>query len=1103
MKNITHKIFHNYSIGYLAIYLWFVLGISASAQINWHNTSLFNTANNLGNNNITAIFSDSKGLLWIGTDDGLSRYDGYSFVVYRHNNTDTTSIAGNMIRAIDETPDGNLWIATVEHGLCVWKRNNNTFTCINNRKNNKGTLPELEIQGIKVIDGDVYVKTRNYISIIHSQSLQVESFPIIENLIKKFDHGKAFLLSIDNSKQLIIGGADGCHLFDITNKRFIKTPPQLNYYGAINHLCLYDGHLMMSTNKGLAVYNDAKQLVRFHKNPQLDQEYCGMSVGSDGSLWVASTKGVDRIDSIEATPTTFITDLSTIPGMGAYRINCLYEDHNQNLWLGTRHNGLIRLDLKAPKFNPLAFETNTSLPPDVIDLSFAQDGSLLFAAGSKGLAITSRLWPSAQGNGLKYIAIDGKEATSVMTCRNGSTWVGTNAGIHILNKDRNKLLEFDYTGEKEFANLIGQNHINDMLEDRLDNIWIATSFGLYKYDGQKINSYFCDRYSHEGLCNDWVNVVFEDDQGWIWVGTNEGVRYLIPGENSFVAVRNTLHEQGRLSNNHVLSFCQISNHEILIGTRSGISCFSKNNNSFSIYDNNNHLNNDVINTILMDEQKQIWLGTNNGVAMINPANQIFNFHQRDGLRNAYFNKGSIAQYNGVIFFGGLHGIDQLTPNAIPTNNTKPNLVISSICIEYSNGEKVFLQEEQKHLTIRYKRNAMVSIDFSSLDFTFPQRCQYKVFMEGYDQGWQEPTNKNNITYFDLPAGEYVLNILASNSDLVWDEVPLQLTIEVIPPLWKTKYAYAFYFLMLVIMLHIISNYRVFKMKRAFRELEEKSNAKRMLEDQRDKLARVHQSLKDSIGYAKRIQEAMIPSEERVRLSFPESFVYFRPKDIVSGDFYWTFENDEKQILVAADCTGHGVPGAFMSIIGLDLIKNAVEQQMVFDPSKILGILNKGIHATFAAKTNNETDGFNMNDGMDIAICVIDKATNKLSFAGGMSSIYLIRDNEIFSYKGDRKPIGSIASNGSSLYEKQEIQLQNNDFIYLFSDGYADQFGGPEGKKFKYRRFRHLLLNIHKLPAEDQKNIIHQKFEEWIGTKYEQVDDVLIMGFSYLNEQNQA
>lgn len=1099
MRNSLSNRHKRHTIGALAFTLWMLLGLNTLSQNNWHNTSLFNTTNGLSNNNITALFRDSRGLLWIGTEDGLSQYDGYRFITYRHCNDDSTSIAGNMIRAIEETPDGNLWIATVEHGLCVWQRNTNKFICLNSHNNPKGSLPEIEIQGILVVGEYVYVKTRNYISSVHNKSYKIESFPIIEHLVKKFDHGKASLTLANQSKLLLVGGAEGCQLFDIEKRQFIKTPPSLNYFGSVNDLVRYEDHLVMSTNKGLVLFNDTLQIVSFKRSKQTNQEFYGLSTGEDGKLWIAGINSVERIDSIAGEPHSIITDLQSIKGMGAYRINCLLIDHNQNIWLGTRHNGLLRIDLKKPKFNALLFDEATTLSSDVMNMTFTRDGSLIFAAGSRGLAMVKNTSPTLR-NKISYTPINGKEATCVMERKDQTIWIGTNAGIYILNEKRNQLNEFNYAGEKEFTNLLGQNHINNIIEDRLGNMWFATSFGLYKYNGESITSYFCDRYTDDGLCNDWINVVFEDEQGWIWVGTNEGLRYLIPGETEFISIRNTPKNKGLLSNNHVLSFCQVSNHEILIGTRSGINCFSKNNMGFTVYANNSLFNNDVINSILLDDHKQIWIGSNNGLSMITPSSNVFNFHQRDGLKNAYFSRGSIAMHMGVLYFGGAYGIDFVEPGVVPYNKTAPRMIINSINIEYSNGEKVFFQaEDNKQLTIRYKRNAMVSIDFSALDFTFPQRCQYKVFMDGYDKNWSAPTHKNTVNYFDLPPGNYVLNIMASNSDQLWQDTPLQLSIRVIPPLWKTNYAYAFYFLMLVIMLHIVSNYRVFKIKRAYRELEEKSQAKRMLEDQRDKLARVHQSLKDSIGYAKRIQEAMIPSEERVRNMFPDSFVYFRPKDIVSGDFYWIFENEEKQIVVAADCTGHGVPGAFMSIIGLDLLKNAIEQQMVYDPATILSILNKGIHATFAVKNNLETDGFNMNDGMDIAICVIDKTSRLLTFAGGMSSIYLIRDNEIISYKGDRKPIGSLASSGTSSFEKQEIQLQNNDFIYLFSDGYADQFGGPEGKKFKYRRFRHLLLNIHKLPAEDQKNIIHQKFEEWIGTKYEQIDDVLVLGFAHQDE----
>jgi Two component regulator propeller. len=572
MRHIIHKQFNTHFTELLIIAFCFLFGSKLQSQINCHNVSVYNTSNGLSSNHITALHSDSRGFLWIGTEDGLTRFDGYNLITYRHCNTDSTTLAGNMIRAIDETPDGNIWIATIEHGLCMWQRSNNKFRCINNRVGNKNNIPELEIQGMKVIGDNVYVKTRNYLSIIQSQSLNVESFPIIENLLKRFDHGKASLQRVNQTNhQLIIGGSDGCHLFDMGKREFIKTPPMLNYYGSINNISTFDDFIMMSTSKGLAMYNDQLQLVGFHRSMQSDQEYQATTQATDGALWIAGTLGIERLDSINATPYTVISNLNTIQDFGAYHINSIFKDANQNLWLGTRNNGLVRIDTKKTKFNKLTFDANTSLAPEVLDISFTKDGGMVFAAGSKGIAITERLAHESKNNTLKYIGIDNKEATSLVVRQDQTIWIGTNAGIFILDRSRTKISEFDYTHQNEFINLIGQNYINDLMEDRLGNIWIATSFGLYKYDGQKINSYFCDRYNPDGLCNDWVNVVFEDEQGWIWVGTNQGVRYLMPGETEFI----TNDSISGMSANPILSFCQISPNEILMGTRNGISHYAK------------------------------------------------------------------------------------------------------------------------------------------------------------------------------------------------------------------------------------------------------------------------------------------------------------------------------------------------------------------------------------------------------------------------------------------------------------------------------------------------------------------------------------------------
>jgi serine phosphatase RsbU (regulator of sigma subunit) len=309
------------------------------------------------------------------------------------------------------------------------------------------------------------------------------------------------------------------------------------------------------------------------------------------------------------------------------------------------------------------------------------------------------------------------------------------------------------------------------------------------------------------------------------------------------------------------------------------------------------------------------------------------------------------------------------------------------------------------------------------------------------------------------------------------------------------YAYAFYIIFGVLLIQTLINYRIRNYRKAYKALNEKALDKKKIEVQKERLSQVHQSLTDSISYAKRIQEAMIPSEEAVKMIVPESFVYYRPKDIVSGDFYWIYRTQKKVFLAAVDCTGHGVPGAFMSIIGYDLLKNIVEVQKEHYPERILNKLSHEVALTFQ---KNGQDGMlnkqSIDDGMDISLVMLDEEQQMLHFSGAMNPLYIIRDNEIMTFKGDRFPIGYSDAERELSYSRQDIKVYPNDVIYMFSDGFADQFGGPEGKKFKYRRFRHLLLNIHKLPIDDQKAILHQKMEEWMGTEYEQVDDILLMGF---------
>lgn len=268
--------------------------------------------------------------------------------------------------------------------------------------------------------------------------------------------------------------------------------------------------------------------------------------------------------------------------------------------------------------------------------------------------------------------------------------------------------------------------------------------------------------------------------------------------------------------------------------------------------------------------------------------------------------------------------------------------------------------------------------------------------------------------------------------------------------------------------------------------------------QKEEIEEKNNEILSSIRYAKRIQEAILPTNELLKELFEEQFVYYNPRDIVSGDFYWATrvritpngnEASEQYVhlFALADCTGHGVPGAFMSLIGKNILEQSSKEKTVNSPAEALDYLNSKILSSL----NQKGSEGNIRDGMDIVMVAIDIKTRSLQYAGANNPIYIIRNKELMTIKADKQAIGSLPEY-TKPFTNHKMQMEKGDCIYLFTDGYADQFGGPDGKKFKYKQLQELLISISHLPMEEQKTILHNRFVEWKG-KLEQVDDVCIIG----------
>lgn len=273
-----------------------------------------------------------------------------------------------------------------------------------------------------------------------------------------------------------------------------------------------------------------------------------------------------------------------------------------------------------------------------------------------------------------------------------------------------------------------------------------------------------------------------------------------------------------------------------------------------------------------------------------------------------------------------------------------------------------------------------------------------------------------------------------------------------------------------------------------RDIRERLRLEREISEQSRIIEQKNKDITDSIEYAKNIQEACLPDKNELKHVVPDSFVLFKAKDIVSGDFYWISRKGDHLLIAAADCTGHGVPGALMSMIGNSFLNEIVNERNITKPGEILTHLRESIIKVFKKRS----DGSQRKDGMDIALCNLDVKNNRLQYAGAFNAAWIIQDRQIKELSGDKFPIGNYEGGILKPFANHEIQLKKGDCFYIFTDGYADQFGGPKGKKFKYRQLSDILIENHSKTMDEQKTILYNTHQNWKGD-LEQLDDILVIG----------
>ncbi len=469
--------------------------------------------------------------------------------------------------------------------------------------------------------------------------------------------------------------------------------------------------------------------------------------------------------------------------------------------------------------------------------------------------------------------------------------------------------------------------------------------------------------------------------------------------------------------------------------------------------------------------------------------------------------------------------DSLTFHTIITQVKTANdsILFNGSYFKNVNDYKIISLNQPENLmpVLEFKSNE-IELKYAAPFFDHEERTLYSYRLLGDNDSWSKWKTLKSIRFTNLREGEYDFQVRAKN---IYNQISpvASYKFEILPPWYRTTWAIILFVILGILLIGLIIKLYTRKLVKEKERLEELVNertkeiqqknialqqSKEEIEaqrdeieaqrdrvmKQRDEIEEQQKSIMDSIRYASRIQGALLPPDEFLQKHLPEYFVLFRPRDVVSGDFYWAAQDNNCVWVVAADCTGHGVPGAFMSMLGMSFLNEIVVQKKIQEPHLILNHLRAGIKRSLR-QTGKDKEA---KDGMDLALCKIDFDNMKAEFSGAYNPLYQLRDGKIIRHKADRMPIGIYIKEKES-FTKHEIDLQKGDRLYMFSDGYVDQFGGEKNQKVRSAKFKELLIESADKSMAEQREVLNTFIEEWMnypdksGQKQEQIDDILVIG----------
>lgn len=1029
-----------------------------------YNIQNYTTKEGLSGQIVNGVFQDRSGYIWFATQSGVCFFNGQIFQSFEPN----SELVGIDAVSIIQDKKDRIWIATNANGVFVYD-----FKTIKKFNENNGLQSD--------VVRSMFVDNSNVVWILTSKGVS----KVVNDKLEKVIDAKGIF---KNGVLSMTQGKDGAFWFGTQGNGLVKfSHGKYTYLKEVdgvldNYIFSLKSHgdsiLIGTTNQGLLVHANNK--ISKLKVPEIENEWISNVVISGDLMYIVSSAGL--IEYSHSKKYNLITETNGIAS------NDLYfgaKDRENNIWLASGNGvSLLRNEkiLSLDEFSGLSDDKITSI-------ASLKDGILIVGTAGFGLNVLN-----SSGKVIKQIQhpeLMNIKITSIAYFPfKEELWVGAeqnDGGIVILDTKNNS-----FNVKKTIRSILGinVNTVTKISADKKNGIWIGTfNAGLFYIHSKDTLQYRKGR----DLPSNEIYTFEIDGNNNPWISIYQKGVYVFDG-----AKFNAINKKG-VRDKIVLSIAKDKKGNLYLGNKTeGLTVVTK--TKVLSFTKENGLLSNSIQSIVCDENN-VWIGSSLGLNKLTFSTdfkllKVETFNEKTGLNNSEIQQNALFLTDNDVWVGSSTGLSSIAKVSKNRSLVKPILELQSVKLYFEDVDWSKKDAETNKwgvptkLILGYKENNLTFI-FNALTAT---RVQYAFILEGQDSDWTPYTDKNEVTFSNIAPGEYNFKIKAINNFGIESEV-FSIPITIKSPFWQTWWFQISVVVGITFLIIAFVRYRErrFKVRQAKLEVivnertKEAVTASERAESQKQLVEQKNKEILDSISYAKRIQTAMLPTVDFLKEQFNELAIFYQPKDIVAGDFYWFEESDNFKMIAVADCTGHGVPGAMVSVVCYNALNRSVREYGLTDPGKIL---DKTREIILSELSKNDE---NVKDGMDISLIVLDKKSNKMYWSGANNPLWLIPSgtNEIQEIKADKQPIGLHIQ--SKDFTTHQIELNLGDTLILFSDGYVDQFGAETGKKFKSANLKRLIADNLNDSMHSLENQLITTFENWKGTE-EQVDDVCVIVF---------